>query len=138
MLPLAPVSKGRAGLLMVRELLALNGYATTRAKGIAQSLTVKKLVVKVKLSLEWEDATFAFEQIEDDPYDLLAMLGLRPREGFLSMCPKAIALRNAAGQHKQPSRWVVFSPSAPPRWLAPHGGNVSQLAATLSAAFGTP
>jgi hypothetical protein len=46
MVPLAPVSKGHAGRIMVTELMRLNGYTTAKAKGIAQSVAVTRGVVK--------------------------------------------------------------------------------------------
>jgi hypothetical protein len=88
--PLAPVSKGRAGLIMVTEMMRLNGYSVSKAKGIAQSVAANSGVVKVKLCLEWDAGTFVFEQIEDDNYAFLAMLGLRPHDAFLWLCAMAL------------------------------------------------
>jgi hypothetical protein len=138
MIPLPPVSKGRAGQIMVAELMQANGYSVTKAKGIAQSLAVTKGVVKVKVCLEWDTGAFVFEQIEDDNYDFLAMLGLRHHDAFFWLCSKPVALTNSAAQHKRPSRWVVFQPTAPPAWLAPHGGHIGNTAATLTTALGPP
>jgi hypothetical protein len=123
---------------MVTEMMRLNGYSVSKAKGIAQSVAANSGVVKVKLCLEWDAGTFVFEQIEDDNYAFLAMLGLRPHDAFLWLCTKTLALTNSVAQHKRPSRWVVFEPAQPPAWLAPHGGHVSNASTTLGNALGPP
>lgn len=135
MIPLAPVSKGRAGLMVVRELMHMNGYITRDAKGIAQSFITVKGVVKVKTSLLWDNGTFVFEQIEDDPYDFLAMLGLMHHDACFWLCTKKLALTNSHDQHKSQSRWLVFEPSCVPTWLSNHGGHIDMIADTLNNGF---
>jgi hypothetical protein len=100
LLPLPPVSKGKAGRIMIEELLRQNGYSTGRASGVAQSLKVTRGVLKTKLSLEWDAGTFAFEQIEDDPYDFLAMLGASPQRR-LSL---GVHESHGVGQRRGPAR----------------------------------
>jgi hypothetical protein len=137
LLTLANTQKGEAGLIMVRELAKTFGYVIAGA-ALTQSFTLKEYVVKVKLCLQWKDGKIVFEQIEDDSYTHLAMLGLEPATGWLWISTKADALTNSDAQHKKPSRWVGFKPTKQPAWLVARGGSIANAQATFLNAFGPP
>lgn len=138
LLPLPPVSKGAAGLRMVRELMQLNGYKIGKASGLAQAFSTSYGTIKTKLSLEWNNGNFVFEQIRDDPYDFLAMLGLCPDDAFIWLCPKNVALAVSAGQQAPQSRWIHVDPKAPPAGFSGYGGPIADAAITFGAVLGPP
>jgi hypothetical protein len=138
LLPLAPVSKGAAGLRIVRELMHLNGYTTGKASGIAQAFSSNHGIIKTKISLEWNSGNFVFEQIRDDPYDFLAMLGLCPEDAFIWLCPKHVALAESASQQAPQSRWIHVDPVTPPIGFAGCGGPIADAAVTFKTVLGAP
>ncbi len=136
-------SRGQAAATMVATLAAKNGYAVTPGgkRELAQSFSVAAGVVKVKLCMIGTNNSCIFQQIQDEQYDFLAMLGLGrgpSNDADLWICTKEIAFQNAGIQHDNGSRWVTFQRAAPPTWLASHGGPIADAAKTLAAALGSP
>ena len=82
-------------------------------------------VLKVKMSMQWDNGTFAFEQIRDEEYDYLVMLGITPHGLVIWTVPKDVALKNSQVQHAEESRWVRFAAATPPLWLWPYGDDPS-------------
>jgi hypothetical protein len=135
---LANVARGAAGADIIEELLRNLGYQP-QAGAIAQSLVVKGHTVKVKLSMIWAGSNeFVFQQIEDDPYDYLVMLGLEPADAWLWICPKAVARQNATVQHAGDSPWIRFVLGRRGVWMAPFGGNIQNALGTLTGQLGAP
>jgi hypothetical protein len=133
-----PVARGTAGAEMVAEMLRGFGYHVS-AGPIAQSFCVKSHVVKVKMSMSWAGArVFKFQQIEDDPYTHLAMLGLEPATAWFWLCPKEAAWKKAEAQHRGESRWIQVSIGRPPKWLEAYGGLIDTAQATRTAQLGKP
>ncbi len=135
---LANLPRGDGARQMVETMLAGFGYGTSAAS-IAQSFQTKGHVIKVKLSMGWSGSkTFKFQQIEDDPYTDLAMLGLEPADAWFWLCPKAVAWANASGQHRTDSRWIQLAANRAPAWLKTYGGHIASAQALCLAQLGTP
>jgi hypothetical protein len=133
-----PRDRGTAGSEMVAEMVRGFGYQLG-AGPIAQSFLVKEHTVKVKMSMAWGgDGDFIFQQIEDDAYTHLAMLGLEPTTAWFWLCPKLVAWNNAEAQHRSDSRWIQFHSSRPPEWLQSSGGHIDTAQATCTAHLGNP
>jgi hypothetical protein len=81
---------------------------------------------------------FVFQQIEDDQYDFLAMLGLEPTDAWLWVCPKVVARQHATVQHDGDSPWIRFVLGKQGAWMSSYGGNIQQALATLTGQLGAP
>ena len=133
------VTRGGFGAELVSKLAQALGYVTAGG-ALTQSFIVKGQTIKVKLSMLWTDGGLRFEQVEDDPYDHLAMLGLEPSDtdAFLWLAPKALVRQHAVVQHAGDSPWIRFRPNAVPAWLTPFGGSVGLAAQTFANQVGAP
>jgi hypothetical protein len=136
---LPPAARGKAGAALVAEMLRAFGYSVGHGT-LAQSFVVKTHVIKVKLSMAWNTSadSLTFQQIEDDPYTHLAMLGLQPADAWFWICPKSVVLHHSTPQHKKPSRWIHFAIGLEPTWLAAHGGGIARARAACSGELGAP
>ena len=136
-------AKGQAAATMVATVAEKNGYVVTPSGkgGLAQSFSVSAGIVKVKLCMIGPNGSCLFQQIKGEQYDFLAMLGLGQGpsdDADLWICTKEVAFQNASYQHADGNRSVKFKRSAPPKWLASHGGPIADAAKTLAAALGNP
>jgi hypothetical protein len=136
---LANIPRGQAAVKIVEKMLVKRGYKVTTGR-LAQSFNVNHRVVKLKLSMAWSGSrVLKFQQIEDDSYTHLATLGLEVRDAWFWLCPKSVAWRNAAGQHRTDrSRWIQLRTDQLPRWLEPYGGHISGAEAICLQRLGSP
>ncbi len=134
---LPTLQRGQAGARIFETYANSFGYSTQPAPA-AQSFRMTPGVVKVKTSMLWTTGHFKFQQIEDDGYDHLALLGLEPASAWLWICTKKDAFANATAQHKSQSRWIVLTTKRIPPWLIPRGGPIAVGATTLQVALGPP
>lgn len=132
----SPLQRGRAGHLIVERMFRSFGYTLTPGT-IKQSFKVNGHVVKVKSSMAWGGGDgFKFQQIEDDPYSHVAMLGLQPNDAWFWLCKKSVARARSGGQHRQESRWIVIQLGHVPAWLP--GGHIDDAKKTCISELGKP
>jgi hypothetical protein len=89
----------------------------------------------VKLSLVWDDGRFVFQQIKDQNYDVVALLGLEPKSARLWIVPKAVLWKHADWQHTgkagHDTKWFHFQTTKPPTWLQEYGGTSAKATKAL-------
>ncbi len=84
------------------------------------------VVLKIKMSVQWDTGQLAFEQIRsDEQYNYMVFIGFLPSDFMLWVIPRRIVLQRSETQHAEGSRWVRFTPDDPPTWLKPFGGNLN-------------
>ncbi len=135
---LATNPRGDAAREMSELMLSSFGYQI-RVGPLAQSFIVNGHTVKVKLCMAWSGSkSLKFQQIEQDAYTHLLLLGLEPKDAWFWLSPQAVSWANAGGQHRQESRWIQFSVNRAPKWLAQYGGTIAKAQATCLAQLGSP
>jgi hypothetical protein len=132
--------KGAAGEKIVERWLSANGFTVQPPGSSEADRRVNGHPVEVKLSTEWESGVFTFQQLRDQEYTHVILLGVRPSSLQLWCVPKAIVLQHATGQHTggtaTETMWLSFPADTPPEWLDGYGG--SDAAALASAATSFP
>jgi len=94
-----PARKGAIGVALVRGWAESAGLRTGRASHSDHDLTICGLKIEVKLSTLWASGVFKFQQLRDQDYEHLCLLGLEPQAARLWTVPKLVALQHARGQH---------------------------------------
>jgi len=121
--------KGAIGVAIVRAWANSAGFTVTRATHSDHDLVVSGLKIEVKLSTLWANGGFTFQQLRDQDYEHVCLLGIEPQEVRLWTLPKPVALKHARGQHTgergQDTSWVSFKAASPPPWLQPYGDTLS-------------
>jgi hypothetical protein len=121
--------KGSIGELLFREWAEAVGFTVTSPTNTGHDTRLNDLPVEVKLSLLWATGAFVFQQLRDQDYAVICLLGLEPHAVSLWSVPKEIAWEHATPQHGgasgQDTRWLRFPASTPPTWLSPYGRGLS-------------
>ena len=90
---------------------------------------------EIKGSTLWKSGGYTFQQIREQNYDAVIALGISPFDAHCWIIPKVeIQVRRNSGdippQHGgragQDTGWFMVNPSAPPAWLTPWGGSLSE------------
>lgn len=119
---LPPRSKGAVGEGLVEGLALASGVSVEPPITTDHDRLLAGVKVEVKTSFEWESGVFTFQQLRDQDYEAVALLGLRPFEAELWIAPKREVWLNAESQHGGRSgndtRWLTFPVASPPSWLA--------------------
>lgn len=136
----ASARKGAVGKKLVRRWAEQEGFAVASKSGAGHDFTVGSVRVAIKLSLVWADGGFVFEQIRDQPYDVVGMLALEPERVRLWIVPKTVMSEHAGGQHTgsqgSETKWLHIASDDPPAWLSPYGGSLAQAKRALEQARG--
>jgi hypothetical protein len=86
--------------------------------------------VEVKTSLRWNNNRFVFMQLRDFDYDVVALLGLAPKDFGLWVVPKQLLWEHAneqrSGVSHAGSKWLSFFADKPPAWLRRWGGSLAE------------
>ncbi len=92
--------------------------------------------VEVKYSSLWtNDESYKFQQIRDQNYDYCLCLGVSPfdvhawfmpkHELMIDRPPSLVPQHN--GRAGRDTRWLSFPADAPPEWLSPFGGTLTDV-----------
>ena len=127
----APSPRGAAGAEVVLGLLNQHGFSGVKGR-FQNTLLVNDLIIRTKTSILWEEEDqFTFQQIRaNQPYDVLAMLGVTPANLFLWFCLRDDALQRSKPQHGEESRWIAFPQGEAPSWLL--GGEIHEAIADFT------
>lgn len=131
--------RGKIGEQLVAGWAAAKGLDVTAAHSSDADRVINGRRAEIKFSTLWTNGIYKFQQIRDQDYDIVVMLGLSPFSASCWVVPKAELVGHAGqligltGQHggaaARDTAWLSFPASDPPAWLAPFGG-------TLAAAYG--
>lgn len=120
--------KGAIGKKLVRRWAEQEGMHVTGKSGRGHDFRADEVRVAVKLSLVWTGGLLVFEQIKDQPYDVVSLLALEPQRARLWIVPKKVLWEHAEWQHRgaegRDTKWLRFEPTRPPAWLNPYGGTL--------------
>lgn len=130
--------RGAAGAAVVEAVLVGLGRQVGPSPDCEADRLVDGRRVEVKLSTLWASGEFRFQQLRDQNYESVAMLGVAPFEVRLWWVPKAVAWERAAPQHcgakGSDTRWLRFAAAAPPAWLGAFGGELADAVRVIEAA----
>lgn len=91
--------------------------------------------VEIKFSTLWEQGDFAFQQLRDQDYEYVVLLGVLPAAAQAWIVPKDEVFARATPQHGgsrgTDTRWLRFRAKSAPAWMADYGGDLDAFEATL-------
>ncbi len=124
-------TKGRVGELLVENWLKEIGHRVGKPTNSGHDRTVDGRKVEVKVSTLWADNdTYTFQQLRDQDYEFVFLLGLSPNRVDGWFAPKEIVFEHAVPQHGGATgvdtRWLTFIAASPPAWLAEYGGTLNE------------
>lgn len=130
LLELPSRTRGAAGEELLAQWLTEGGAVVERPKNSDFDRLVNGRRVEVKMSTLWRSGMFRFQQLRDQDYDDVALLGIAPFEVYLWWLPKAVAWGASLPQHTgstgADTRWLEVSPEAPPAALRCRGGLLAE------------
>lgn len=132
---------GAIGERLIAGWLATRDFDVARCSDTEADRLVNGHRVEIKFSTLWKSGVFKFQQIRDQRYDLLLMLGLMPFDARCWVIPKKALMQRwgdpdgprsqHAGQAGRDTAWLSFPAQSPPLWLAPFGGTLAQASRAL-------
>ncbi|MCA1836396.1 MAG: hypothetical protein LC721_08750 [Actinobacteria bacterium] len=121
-------SRGKAGELLAEAWLRRLGLRVDRPVSGDHDRVVAGKKVEIKFSTLWAGGEYVFQQLRDQDYELVLLLGVSPTMAHGWVVPKWEAFERAVPQHGgargSDTRWLRFSASAPPAWLSAFGGDL--------------
>ena len=127
--------RGKAGEVLIATWLARLGYEVRPPSNAGHDRLVSQRRVEIKFSTLWEQGNYVFQQLRDQDYELVILLGLSPTIAHVWVVPKAEAIANSIPQHGgavgTDTRWISFRAADPPPWLQSYGGEIGAAAKVL-------
>lgn len=129
-------SRGKVGEQLVEAWAAGKGATVCRSGDSEADRIINGERVEIKFSTLWESGVYAFQQIRDQDYSRIFLLGISPTRVHAWLVPKAVLasgghLEGLASQHAgakgSDTRWLRFSADHPPTWLRAYGGSLVQV-----------
>jgi SLT domain-containing protein len=131
--------KGKAGEMIVQEWFSSLGMNVHKAANTGSDRTVNGHRVEIKTSTLWEAGKLIWQQIRDQEYSHIILLGIEPDRVRLWCVPKEVLRAHAVGQHTGAkgveTMWLSVNAESVPEWLAPYGGDLSTAGVVSLAAF---
>ena len=112
--------RGKAGVALVEVLLRGVGFDVDERQGTGHDRVVSGVKLKVKFSTLWAAGVYNFQQIKDEDYDYLLLLGVSPTRAHAWLVGKQVALENAQPNGTQGS-WLTIEPGSQPQFLTTDG-----------------
>lgn len=133
-------SRGRAGELIVESWLEAMAFEVRPPTNSGHDRTVSGRRVEIKFSTLWESGGYVFQQLRDQDYEYVVMLGISPTTAQCWIIPKDEAFSRAVPQHGgaagRDTKWLRIPASNPPEWMGQYGGELESALPILAAAFG--
>lgn len=138
-------SVGAIGEAMVAAWMVMHGFGVQRSPDSQADRIIEGKRVEIKFSTLWKNGAYCFQQIRDQNYDFMVMLGISPHDAHCWVIPKAdlMTLReNGAltGQHTghgaKETTWVQLRPDNTNPHFAPYGNGLDQTLKSISALTG--
>jgi len=128
-------TRGKAGEQIIAGWLASEGFTVGKPSSSNSDRSVELTQVEIKLSTQWDSGEFRFQQIRDQDYRFVILLGVMPQELKVWILPKKVALKYSTPQHTgkggAETRWLAFDAANPPKWLTRYGGNAQEAVAAV-------
>lgn len=122
--------RGAIGELLIERWLTAKGAKVRRSGTSDFDRAVNGHRMEIKFSTLWVGGQYTFQQIRDQAYDHVICLGIAPADVACWVIPKAVVMAHAGGQHTgsggTDTAWFSFPADAPPDWLHPFGGTLTE------------
>jgi hypothetical protein len=128
-------SKGKIGVQLLEDWLGRRNFVVGSSPMKCADLTIQGKLVEVKLSTLWAKGYYKFQQLRDQPFDLVVCLGLSPTTAHCWAFPKSEldhrwrVTKEIRGQHTgtagKETAWLTVRPESAPEWLREFGGRLS-------------
>ncbi|GGI09044.1 hypothetical protein [Egicoccus halophilus] len=133
-------TRGKAGEVLVEKWLTTVGLAVTRPQNSGHDRIVNGRKLEIKFSTLWDKQnTYVFQQLRDQDYEFIFLLGASPNDVHAWCPPKALAFDHAVPQHGgskgTDTRWLTFPAVSPPDWLEPYGGSLDDCERVIKESF---
>jgi hypothetical protein len=125
--------------LIVESWLDGLGFEVRPPSNSGHDRTVSQVKVEIKFSTLWAGGEYVFQQLRDQDYEFVVLLGVSPSTAHAWAVPKAEAFARAVPQHGgaagRDTKWLRIRADAPPSWMAPFGGDLEAAVPVLVAIF---
>lgn len=140
MRPKAPATKGLIARRIVRLWAERAGLEIADRLNSEHDFLINGSKIVVKLSMLWSGTSIRFQQLKDQDYEYVCLLGLEPHAVRLWVVPKGEALRKGRPQHAggDDTTWIQFKAGSPPSWLSSYGGSLEKARSLLDEAGHVP
>jgi hypothetical protein len=120
-------TRGKAGEQIITSWLRSEGLIVGRAGSSGSDRRIELTEVEIKMSTRWDSGEYRFQQIRNQEYKYIILLGVSPEQLNVWIVPKKVALKYSTPQHTgktgAETRWLSFPADAAPSWLARYGGS---------------
>lgn len=132
---------GAIGEQLVAGWSAAKGLDVVRSGDSDADRIINNKRTEIKFSTLWASGDYVFQQIRDQRYDIVLLLGISPFAASCWNVPKDVMVASPlkaglshqhGGQRGQDTIWLRFRATTPPGWLAPFGGSLAQAFAVLA------
>ncbi|MGH9894733.1 MAG: hypothetical protein ACREA0_22685 [bacterium] len=131
--------RGKAGEVLAAAWLGRLGFDVGPPVSSGHDRLVNSRKVEIKFSTLWNGSNYVFQQLRDQDYELVVLMGLSPTTAHAWIVPKADAIANSVPQHGgaagTDTRWIAFPADTPPGWLRQFGGEISAAEAVARRVF---
>lgn len=119
-------ARGKAGEQIIASWLGSEGFTVGSPFSTDADRSVSLHEVEIKLSTQWATGEYVFQQIRDQNYRFVILLGVSPENIHVWVLPKRVALKFSTPQHMgrdgAETRWLSIPVDNPPLWLSRYGG----------------
>ncbi len=123
--------------MLVEAWCKANGFSVEPAPDSDADRLIEGRRVEIKFSTPWNEKEYVFQQIRDQRYEWLFLLGVAPQAVHAWLVPKQEGWAHAKPQHGgragTDTRWLRIRPENPPAWLGAYGGTLADVLETLKA-----
>lgn len=126
-------SIGAIGEKIVSMWLAMHDFSVSRSPDSDADRIVENMRVEIKFSTLWESGTYVFQQIRDQSYDFIILLGISPHDAHCWVLRKEDIIRlwkeehQIGGQHTGQgggdTAWIHVTPQNE-GFLSPYGNDL--------------
>lgn len=134
---------GKIGEELVSEWCESKNFEVRRSPDSDADRIISGHRIEIKFSTLWTDSKiYKFQQIRDQKYDFCFCLGISPFDVHAWLIPKKELIVNRppslvpqhGGSDGVDTKWLSFPADSPPKWLAPFGGRLADVAKLLQTA----
>jgi hypothetical protein len=127
--PLSSRTKGAVAEKIVEAWAKGQGFSVGRGRSSDTDRIIHGHRIEIKYSREWAKGTYRFQQIRDQQYDYIFLLGLRPQDVQAWLIPKSYFTKWFSAVYDPDAISIARSrgESTWPEYLSPqHGGSKKQ------------
>ena len=134
-------SIGAIGEKMLACWLTMHDFNVKRSPDSQADRIVEDKRVEIKFSTLWENGTYTFQQIRNQNYDFMVMLGISPHDAhcwviskseLMDLHRKGFLPGQHTGRRAADTAWIKLSPSNDNPHFAPFGNDLNQALRSIS------